>query len=271
MAHDYFTIMAYNMRVIRALWKGIKGYYGENIVRDNEHYTNSFYASLERSRESVRQIESCALTTENRKIIDAWAQRVDKKTGISFEYLEGRERIKLSDGFEKKFYPRYVTYTEMCEYINKWRLKAKKSSIGYAKAKVQAVSKEEIQDVINKKEFTPEDRENFERYIKNANIALKAIKEFEDALSEEVERIKNLDMGQLLERDKKLYRLVYYLKTGKQSEAINIVTKEDIIRVMERTKMEQLEKLGRGELKRYIEALERQLILAKAVYIESEK
>ena len=130
---------------------------------------------------------------------------------------------------------------------------------GYPLAKIEKIAKGN--------EYTPAEKEEFKKEINIAKKAVQVRKEFEDALFEEVKRIKNLDMAIVMEIDKKLYRLIFFLKTGKQTEAIGLITMEDILRVMERTGMEYLNKYKKEELARYIKALERHLTFAKAVQI----
>lgn len=256
-------IMAYNMRIIRAFWKCIKKDYGENIIRGNENDRNSFYATLEKSKESIRQIESGAPTSQNRKIIAKWAEKIDKKTGISFKYLSGRERISLSKEFDAKYFEQYFEYIEQCDELDKLLKKAHNEHMGYDRA--------EVIKRINSNKYTIQEKIEFRNIIDNAMKTVKMIKDFESALLKEVMRVANLDMGQLLETDKKLYKLVYFIKTGNPSDAMNTVTREDILRVLERTKMVYLYNLDKGELERYIKALKRQLAFAEAVYIEKEE
>lgn len=257
---DKYEVMGYNMRVIREFWKSIKGSYGQNWIRGNENDTSSFYASIEKSRESIRMIEYMEWNV-NDSIIDKWARNIDKKTGISCEYLAGRERIKLGAEFEKKYYRRYYNYTRACDKLNKILKDKKKDMPGYSLPKIKKIADEYG--------YTKDEKEELKKGIDIAEKAVQIMKRFDDALSKEVNRIKKLDMGQLMEKDKKLYRLVYFIKTGKQSEATGLITMEDILRVMERTGMEHLDKYGKVELERYIKALDRHLTLAKAVYINA--
>lgn len=275
--HDTYFVMGYNMKVIRTFWKSIKRNCGQNWIRGNENDTSSFYASIEKSRESIRKIE-CREWNVNKSIIDKWARKIDKKTGISFEYLAGRERIKLGAEFEKKFYKGYCDYVDACDELHEMIEKREEEEkdkekdietdieidirkVGYSLAKIKKIA------YSNK--YTPAEKEEFKGEIDIVEKAAKKIKMFDDALSKEVNRIKKLDMGHLMEKDRKLYRLVYFIKNGKQSEAAGLITMEDILRMMECTGMKELNKYGKVELERYIKVLDRHLTLAKAVYINA--
>jgi hypothetical protein len=110
--------LAYNIKVIELAWKVIKHKLGKNIVSGNELNFNNFYGTLERSRETIRNIKHMELNGFNEKHINVWASRIQTKTGISDKYLNGEKRIILSEKFDSKYYKQFDDYMEWWEKID---------------------------------------------------------------------------------------------------------------------------------------------------------
>ena len=56
LTHETKMILAYNMKIIQALWKSIRGDLGKNMVRGNENDIYSLYGSIEKSKQSIYEM-----------------------------------------------------------------------------------------------------------------------------------------------------------------------------------------------------------------------
>ena len=107
MKDNRMEVMAYNMKIIQAIWKYVKHGFGDTQIRGNEYNTKSFYGTFERSRQTIREIVNCEFGY-NHKSVDKWAKRIEVKTGIPYVLLTGEEKIVLSNGFDAKYFPKYA-------------------------------------------------------------------------------------------------------------------------------------------------------------------
>lgn len=256
LTHEAKMILAYNMKIIQALWKSIKGDFGENIVRGNENDIHSLYGSIEKSKQSIYEMINAEKEFEVDKI-DKWACRVEKKTGIPKEYLTGKERIKLGSSFEETFYPLYEDYIIDCDSINEQLKKAKEKPVNWSTAKIKKVVKN-----CGKSKLI----EEFNQLIEDAEKALKRIESFDKAFDEEINKVKEIAPVRGLRENPKRYKLIYFIRYGKKQDAIGIEKVQDIMRVMEDIRTAQLKDLGEAGLKTYIETLKKHLRLAESVY-----
>ncbi len=254
LTHEEKKVLAYNMNIIQALWKSIKGDLGRNMVRGNEYNVDSLYGSLEKSRQTIRDIIYMERDFEKYKI-NEWAYRIEKKTGIPQEYLTGAERIKLGSSFEEEFFPMYEDYIANCDYINEQLAKAKENPLDWSMPKM--------------KKFIKKNRDTNKRLdelIKKAERTVKLMTEFDRKLDEEINRVKEIASVRGLRENPKRYKLIYFIKYGKKQNAIGIEKVQDITRVMEDIRTAQLKELGEAGLSQYIEALKKHLKLAESVY-----
>ena len=256
LTHETKMILAYNMKIIQALWKSIRGDLGKNIVRGNENDIHSLYGSIEKSKQSIYEMINAEKDFEVDKI-DKWACRVEKKTGIPKEYLTGKERIKLGSSFEEKFYPVYEDYLSDCDSINEQLERAKEKPVNWSTARIKKFVKDRgNSETVNK----------FNTLIEEAKETLKNIEGFNRAFDEEINRVKEIAAVRGLRENPKRYKLIYFIKYGKKQDAIGIEKVQDIMRVMEDIRTAQLKDLGEAGLKTYIETLRKHLKLAESVY-----
>lgn len=256
LTHESKMVFAYNMKIIQALWKSIKGDFGRNIVRGNENDTNSLYGSLEKSKQSIYEIINAEKDFEIEKI-NKWACRIEKKTGIPKEYLTGIERIKLGNPFEEEFYPQYESYIGCCDTINEFLRNAKEKPINWSAARIKKfVHNRGSKEAIKK----------FDETIKDATENLKLIETFNKELEKEIDRVKEIAPVRKLRENPKRYQLIYFIKYGKKQDLVGIEKVQDIMRVMEDIRTAQLKDLGEAGLRLYIEALKKHLKLAESVY-----
>lgn len=271
---DYKDIMSYNMRIIQALWKSIKGGYGRNMIKGNEQDTESLYASIEKSRQSIRDIKNKELIKYDKEKIKKWAEHIENKTGIPHEYLEGREHIRLSPDFENNIYHKYTKYIECCEHIDKHVEIAEQNPIGCSETKLKKMleniidkNKEDAQK-LNGQEREKRNAENkkFEKEVFECESAVAYINQFNKELGKEIIKIKTTDNIYDVYNDEKLYRLVYFIKCGRKFSAVSNETFDDVIKIIQETKTKKLLDLGEARLSKYIEVMKKELELAEAVY-----
>ena len=254
--HEEKMILAYNMRIIQVLWKSIKGDFGENLVRDNEHNADNLYGSLGKSRQTIREIVFAEKDFEKHKIVE-WANRIEKKTGIPKDYLAVKERIKLVSSFEEEFFPLYEDYIADCDKINDIIRGSRRKSLNWSTPKIKKYLKEEK---------TFKEQKAFKDIVGIAEKALENIRLFEQALTQEIDRVKEISSVRGLRENVKRYRLIYFIRFKKKYGANHIEKIDDIMRVFDDIHTVQLKELGEAGLRMYIEELKKQLTLAEAVY-----
>ncbi len=256
LTHEAKMVLAYNMKIIQALWKSIKGDFGKNLVRGNENDTNSLYGSFEKSKQSIYEIINAEKDFETDNI-NKWACRIEKKTGIPKEYLTGKERIKLGNAFEENFYNQYESYIICCDKINEYLEEAQKKPVNWSTAKIKKL----VHDKGSKKVV-----EIFDEAIKEATKNLELIEKFNKEFEKEIGRVKEIAPVRGLRENPKRYKLIYFIKYGKKQDIVGIEKVQDIMRVMEDIRTAQLKDLGEAGLRIYIEALKKHLKLAESVY-----
>jgi hypothetical protein len=254
--------LAYNIKVIELAWKVIKHKLGKNIVSGNELNFNNFYGTLERSRETIRNIKHMELNGFNEKHINVWASRIQTKTGISDKYLNGEKRIILSEKFDSKYYKQFDDYMEWWEKIDEHLQIAKDKPLYHH-------SYEELQKMIeeeDKKEDKKVDKKEVKDLVSKAQDIMEQMKNFDEMLKAEIKRLSQFETITEFNGDVSLFKLFYLIKNSKRYETVDIVTMDDVINIMEKTRTKELKELGKDKLQVYINALEKQLKLARAVY-----
>lgn len=248
-------MLAYNMKVIHAIWKYQKHGFGKMKVKGNEYDISSFYGTFEKSRQTIREIINCEYNYSE-KIVKKWAEKIEGKTGIPHKFLTGEARIILTKEYEINIYPHYQEFLDCCEFIN--------TQVDRAKEKPYYNSKERIQKLIKSKNNKQLEKK-FDSIVETANSAIVTMQRFEDALNKEIAKLVKID-GYSDFEDVGTYKLFYFIKYGKPFDAVSVVTIDNIIDVFKKTRTRELKNLGQQGLEIYIKELQEQLKLAEAVY-----
>jgi hypothetical protein len=250
--------LAYNITIIEMIWKVIKSNkLGENVIKGNENDFNNFYGTLERSRQTIREMKNMEFATFKQSRIEKWAKRIEVKTGIPYEYLSGKERIVLGKQFDSTHYQKFEDFLEACDCIDE--------QLKIANEKPVHRSSERIKKYVKEK-GSAKQIEKFEKIISEAESALAEIKVFNDELKKEIKRLSCLETINDFNEDVKLFKLFYFVNNGKRYTNASMAAVPDVIKFFEKTRTWQLKDLGKNGLKNYIEALEEHLALARAVY-----
>ena len=249
--------LAYNLMVIKALWKSKWNNYGESGIKGHEYDFSSLYRSIERGKETLRQYIQCNYSYKEKSMCD-WANHIEAKTGIPHEYLTGEQRILLGNDFEHKKYPMYLDYLRKRGDINKLAEVADEMSPVFN-------TSEEIKQYA-KENLSSEEQKNFFKITKEADATAKVFKLFEFGLAKESGRIMAIDTADLMQQNNRLCRLVYFIRSKKKYDGISIQTIDDMKTAIKKTRTPQLKDLGKNGLKEYIEMLEEHLNLARSVY-----
>lgn len=262
--------LAYNLIVIKALWKSKWGNLGESTINGKVYDFSSLFRSIEKGKETVRVYIQCRYRYKEKSMCN-WAERIEGKTGIPKEYLTGKQRILLGSQFEKKTYPIYRDFLAKKESLNKQIEDAvdKYSNLEQSEEDIMNLpnyrTTEEIKQEIEMN-YSPKEREEFYKSIKKIDAAYTMLKWFDFQLSKEADRIIEIDTAELMQQNEKLCKLVYFIRFRKKYDGINIQSIDDMKMMMQKTRTHQLKQLGKKQLKEYIELLEEHLNLAKSVY-----
>lgn len=248
---------AFNLVVIKKLWKMIKKDYGEAVISE-PYDPNNIYKSLRMAKETLRlTIErdySYNYVRVNRKAVEA-----SNKTGIPVEYLRGDEIIKLPefDYNENRIEEVYAYKTLFDDKLDKVRdnLKGK--------------SEQEIRDLVERAKRLPKQHQikmkSEIEQIKGYNTTLQ---EYYKALEKSLRSLVKIDVDEI--RDKKLYRLMYFLQFSKKYDEYSVATIDDIIKVMGNIGYQKLQTVGKETLDKYLFELSRQIRLVEAVKVIEE-
>lgn len=248
-------MLAYNMKVIHAIWKYQKHGFGEMKIKGHEYDINSFYGTFEKSRQTIREIINSEYNYSEKKV-KRWADKIEGKTGIPHKFLTGEARIILTKEYEINIYQQYQEFVDCCEFIN--------TQVEKAKEKPYYNSKERIKKLIKSKGNTQQ-QEKFNSIIEIAESAIVTMQQFEDALSKEIAKLIKIE-GYSDFEDVGTYKIFHFIKYGKPFDAVSVVTIDNIIDVFKKTRTRELKKLGQQGLEIYIKELQEQLKLAEAVY-----
>lgn len=254
--------MAYNMKIIQAIWKCEKGDFGEEKINGNEYNTSSFYGIFEKSRQTVRDIIYMEYLNDAELNLDGntnrysrvikWAKKLERKMGVSADIFMGKKRICLSNKFDRESMNKYLDYVNQCADINDFCIKIRNSPVNLAPDRIKKITE------------TEETQENIDEF-KEAEAALYNIKKFDDELANEITRLSKRD-GYTEYDDVETYKLFHFIKYGKPYDAASIVTIDNVIEMFNKTRAPQLKSLGKNKLKEYIEAMKKQISIAEAVY-----
>ena len=232
--------LAYNLMVIKALWKSKWNNYGESGIKGHEYDFSSLYRSIERGKETLRQYIQCNYSYKEKSMCD-WANHIEAKTGIPHEYLTGEQRILLGNDFEHKKYPMYLDYLRKRGDINKLAEVADDMSPVFN-------TSEEIKQYA-KENLSPKEQKNFFKITKEADATAKVFKLFEFGLAKESGRIMAIDTADLMQQNNRLCRLVYFIRSKKKYDGISIQTIDDMKTAIKKTRTPQLKDLGKNWLK----------------------
>ncbi|NDO50596.1 hypothetical protein FMM75_14750 [Lachnospiraceae bacterium MD335] len=264
------SVLAYNLMVIKALWKSKWGNFGESTINGNVYDFSSLYRSIEKGKETIRVYIQCRYRYKEKSMCN-WAERIEGKTGIPKEYLTGKQRIILGNQFEEKDYPIYRDFLVKKESLNEQIESAE------SKYSIFEQSEEDIMNLPNyrtteeiKQElemnYSPKEREEFYESTKKLDAAFTRHKWFEFQLYKEAGRIMEIDTAELMQQNEKLCKMVYFIRFRKKYDGINIQSIDDMKMMMQKTRTLQLKQLGKKKLKEYIKLLEEHLNLARSVY-----
>ena len=78
------SVLAYNLMVIKALWKSKWGNFGESTINGNVYDFSSLYRSIEKGKETIRVYIQCRYRYKEKSMCN-WAERIEGKTGIPKE------------------------------------------------------------------------------------------------------------------------------------------------------------------------------------------
>ncbi len=248
-------MLAYNMKVIHAIWKYQKHGFGEMKIKGHEYDINSFYGTFEKSRQTIREIINSEYNYSEKKV-KRWADKIEGKTGIPHKFLTGEDRIILTKEYEINIYPHYQDFLDSCDYIN--------TQVERAEEKPYYNSKERIKKLIKSKNNT-QLQEKFNSIIEIAESSIATMQQFEDALSKEITKLIKIE-GYSDFEDVGTYKIFHFIKYGKPFDAVSVVTIDNIIDVFKKTRTRELKNLGQQGLEIYIKELQEQLKLAEAVY-----
>ena len=250
---------AFNIWVIKMIWKVVKGEFGEPVV-SGEFDPNNMYKSLKLSKEKMRQIEHRASSTFNYDGVIKHASDVRLKTGIPIEYLTGEKIIKLPE-FD------YDEKAILETYYDKDYYDEKKENI---RENLGGKSKEEIKWLAEKaKRLEEKHRKQMMAQIEELNTLRKKIKEYNEKLKKAVLNLCGMNIGDI--RDKGLYSLMHFIKYGKKCDEHSLVTVNDLIKVMGSMGYQKLCQEGTDTLNTYYEELKRQAKIVDAVRVIREE
>lgn len=262
--------IAYNIKVIRALWQLKHGSYGDRVINGNEYNSHNLFGTLEKSQETLRQWELQQIDLKKDKMFK-WADTIEKKTDIPGEYLTGQEAINIvfSDGNSacekyEVFIDLYVSLHDLQEELNNKESKAITNKEIDTTEDVKKMTLSQIESYIKKLE---KDIQNeFKKTINTVKDNICKIKKYNQKLEEELKNLLVDDFeNKLFQQDTKLYRLVYFIYRGKKSSIGESLT--ELIRALNNKHAKELGEYGESLLYEYIISLRNQLKLAEATYI----
>lgn len=260
--------LAFNIKVIRALWKLKYGDYGKKSIKENN--PENIYGSLERSQETLRQMELQQHQLKQKKIFD-WAKRIEDKTDIPSEYLTGQEMIDLTcvGGSDREKYKEYFeVFSELNDIVEDLRTheysKITKMNMKLTAEKAKKMNLREIEAYVEDK-CREKPKKEIKDLVSKAQESINVIKEYNEKLDNCLNKLLTNDFELRLEKQEKLYRLIYYIYLGKKSGTGESVAQ--IIKIMEKKKASDLKGAGEELLYKYIITLRNQLKLAESVYI----
>lgn len=247
--YEYARNLAYNIIMIEELWKEIRGL-GNNCVSYRDE--NSIYWTLQKSKESLRNMKlGEADTTRGRHI--KWASDVEKRTGISRDFLIGKKRIRIGKVTDKELDAMFDVFIDACYHIDEINGKSTKRNMGFAKSK--------LVEYIN--ESSGSDKAEIKAIVKEAKDAVSAIVNYKKTLKKELNSLIKNGFGSITDKDS--YRTVYFVVNNKPASFAATTTASDLIELLENITAKHLSKLGEKNLLRMKAALEKDLGLVNAV------
>ena len=262
--------IAYNIKIIKTLWKLRHGEFGIRVVKGNENDPTNLFGTLEKSQETLRQWEMQQVVL-NRDKMYRWAKKIEQKTDIPGEYLLGQEMINLSDfggGGHKEYKEFFVEYEHLYDMIDELKnnemggVSNKELEVDEDKAKRMNLS--EIESYMTNLEESV--KNEFEEIVSDAMQSITVIKEYNQNIDNTLKKLLVDDFETMLfNRDRKLYRLIFFIYRKKKCGTGESVI--ELIRVLNDKHCVELERVGEGVLYEYIMVLRKQLKLAEATYM----
>lgn len=241
--------LAYNIVFIESFWKEIRGL-GNNCVSYRDE--NSIYWTLQKSKESLRSMKlGEADITKARHI--KWASDVEKRTGISRDFLIGKKRIRIGEVTDKELDAMFDVFIDACYHIDEINGKSTKRNMGFAKSKL----------VEYIKSSSKSEKEEIKAIVMEAKDAVSAIVNYKNTLKKELNSLIKNGFGSITDKDS--YRTVYFVVNNKPASFAATTTASDLIELLENITAKHLSKLGENNLLRMKAALEKDLGLVNAV------
>ena len=247
--------LSLNLRLISELWKAKYGDLGDGAksLKDKKYDFENMYGTLEMHKsEFNKRIFKDYDYKEN--IINKWAKRISDKTGICEEYLTGEKKISINDEYSKKVDAAFEKFECEFDKIGDFLDKARKNPLNW--------SKKRIENYVKK--LPKKDQAEFNKHTKQSKEMFNALKELDNIIREEAEKLMNMDLEQIKNKyDVEVYRLVYFIKEKKKCGEMGV---KEVIEIMDGIHTLQIKLLGKEGIENYIKALENQLNLANSVY-----
>lgn len=242
--------MSLNLKLIKELWKKENGELGENRIDGNEYNFSNIYGTLERSKDTLKNIIIGEWVYDETKV-DKWAERISAKTGIAKEFLTGEKLIVISDTYNKTVVEEYRKFRTECDEIDDMLEKAKDKPLHWSPSRIKAFIKKQNESI----------QKRFEEEVKMAETAICLADIVSNNLKEEVEKIlkTNLDMI----KDIQIYKLIYLIKEKQRYDEQGAT---EVINIIRNLHTPQLRMIGKDGLENYISVLEEHLGLVKSVY-----
>lgn len=262
--------IAFNIKLIKALWKLRHGSYGERIIKGNENDPTNLYGTLEKSQEILRQWELHRIDLKMEKIF-RWAKMIEEKTDIPGEYLSGQEMIDISflggggpREYEVFWKAEEHLYDLIDELENHERIEIKNKEINLDEAKAKRMTLSEIESYLMKLDVTIKNQ--FLKIISEVELDIKVMKEYDNNLDNALRKLLVDDFEtKLFNKNRKLYRLIFFIYRKKKCGTGNSII--ELIRVLNDKHVGEMAEVGEEMLYKYILALRNQLKLAEATYI----
>lgn len=265
-------IIAYNLKVIKLLWRVRHKNLGDKSPSKNKYNGKSLYGTLEKSQETLRGMERMQVNLPVEKT-KKWAETIHEKTGIPAEYFVGKEIIKIP--IKKDILMEYAEYVELyndvddkLEEVKENEHKGTRIVLEQGK-KMKQLSIEEKNAALRK--LNNKDAQDALEAIEFVRIRTEKIKENNKKIRDAVKPFWEEDfLRGLEESEPKVYALLYYISKGRNCNKGDFDSIHGITKCLNSKNGEELEKISEDDLYEYIVALRKQLRVAEATYILKE-
>lgn len=228
--------IAFNLLVITTLWKNKHG-----SLKENKNSKLNFYDFIEREEETIRKWLHQLLPKES--IMEKWALKMDNDYGISKDYLTGKKVIDLHD--KNRLNKNYDDYCKL-------------------KFDMQESPEKEKSNISNIRIITID--EDFPNRIKEEQTVVSLTEGYEKELRETTKNL--LDKyTDYKSKDIELYSLLYFIHVGIKYIGGRKLPLDELTKCLLMQHTKDMQSVEKKLLEEYIDALEKQLELAKSVYV----